>query len=91
MNKILSIRDLCKAEKENKTYCSIQFIEGQGVINYTHGDSGIILDFMCNAIAWVLCESKLTVGENAIPVNDVLGDIRATILDMYKKHIGDYQ
>ena len=91
MIKLITKRMLKKAARKNKTYCSMQFIEGGSVINYTYGDTGIILDFICNALAWVICESRITVGEDALDIKVILKDIRKTILDMYNKHIKDYQ
>lgn len=91
VQRLINKRMLKKAIKQNKTFCSMQFIEGNGVVNYSYGDTGVILDFICNALAWVICESRVTVGENALDIKVILRDIRKTILNMYNKHINDYQ
>ena len=87
-SKPISKRELRKAARQGKTFCSIQFIEGEDVINITNGNPDMILDFIANAVAWVFCEAQVTTDPKVLDKN--LRYFNKTVRKLYEYHSPKY-
>lgn len=87
MQDTYKVKDFVKANKNDKTFLSLQYIEGQPPKYMFNGKVEEMMKFHINSVAFTLFLAKKKNPDADIDIDTFLDDFTSSVKEIYLKHL----